>query len=59
MAVIVAHLRGLGFPVGSGVLDDAEGVDPEVFVAHLAGDGYGILEGLGEGGHWNSLLVSG
>ena len=59
MAVIVAHFRGLGFPIGSGVLDDAEGVDPEVFEAHFAGDGYSVSEGLGEGGHWDTFLVSG
>ena len=40
-------------------MDDAEGVNPEVLEAHSAGDGYGVLEGLGEGGHWNSLLASG
>ena len=39
-------------------MDDAEGVNPEVFEAHLAGDDYGISESLGEGGHWDSIPVS-
>ena len=40
-------------------MDDAEGINPEVFEAHFARNDYGVLEGLGEGGYWNSLLVSG
>ena len=59
MPVIVAHFRGFGFPVGSGVLDYAEGVDPEVLVTHAAGDGYGVVEGAGEGGCWDGFLVGG
>lgn len=45
-----AHDGGLLDPVRRGVLDYAEGVDPDVAMAEAAGDGDGFEEGVGEGG---------
>lgn len=49
-AVDVAHDGALALPVGGVVLDDAEGVDPQVAQADGAADGDGVAEGLGEAG---------
>ena len=44
MPIIIIHSRGLEFPVGRGVLDDVNGIDPEIPDTHLAGDGYCVAE---------------
>lgn len=47
-----------GALLGVGVLGlvDAEGVDPEVAVAHFFGDGDGVFDGLGQGAGFQSSL---
>ena len=50
VAVDVAHGCGFAGPVVGGVLDDAEGVDPEVCVAEAGGGEGCIGEALGEEG---------
>jgi hypothetical protein len=44
VSVHVGHLAGLLCPVGGGVLQDAEGVDPQVTDPELPGDVDGILK---------------
>lgn len=44
-----AHARGLRAPIIEAVLEDAEGVDPEVTLCEAAGDLDRVAEGGGEG----------
>ncbi len=55
--VDVGHFCGLGEPVVGVVLDDAEGVDPDVVHAECPGEGDGVLEGLGDLLPWDVLKV--
>jgi hypothetical protein len=48
VSVVVAHFGGLDLPVGGAVLDDAEGVDPEVEDLEGPADVDGVLEDGGE-----------
>jgi hypothetical protein len=41
----VTHACGLAHPVGAGVLDNTQRIDPEVAEPELAGDGDGIAKG--------------
>lgn len=43
-----AHALGLHFPVLLGVLDNAQRVDPDIFVSEFPGDRDGVAESLGE-----------
>jgi hypothetical protein len=52
-------LGGLLGPVGGVVLDNAQGVDPEVGDVETACEGNGVLEGLGEGVEGDLLLEGG
>lgn len=48
VGVDCGHEGGFSVPVVRGVLDDAEGVDPEVLVAETGGEGDRIKEERGE-----------
>lgn len=53
--VNVAHCYGLAGPVEGAVLDDAEGVDPDVSKAEPVGGADRVEEGKGEGAEGNVL----
>ena len=57
--VDVAHDSQLSILVVVVVLDDAEGIDPDVADGDVAGDGDGVLDGLTQLLHWDAtdLLV--
>jgi len=52
-------LLGFNFPVRERILDDAEGVDPDVAEAEVVCYLKSFLEGFGERGKWDVFLVRG
>lgn len=52
-----AHAVDFGCYIGGRVLDDAEGVDPEVAESEIAGNLYGVLECARQGGDWDTEFV--
>jgi len=59
VAVYGGHLLGFNFPVRERILDDAEGVDPDVAEAEVVCYLKSFLEGFGERGKWDVFLVRG
>jgi hypothetical protein len=54
ISVHVGHLAGLLCPVSGRVLQDAEGVDPQIANPELSGDVDGILKVGRQAGAWDS-----
>jgi hypothetical protein len=52
--VDIVHARGFDHPVGCGVLENAEGVDPQVPKAKSLGHGDGITKGCRQDMPWNA-----